>query len=172
MITISETKIDPEANCLIFSRLLSASPEVVWKAWTEADLLKAWWGPMGFTVPLCELDAQVGGKYFYCMRGPMPDGEILEVYATGRYLEVVPGKKLAFTDSFADEKGNVVPGTHYGMEGMPLEMLVEVNLEAEGGKTRMIIRHIGLPMDTVEMTSSGWNQSFDKLAICLLGAPK
>jgi uncharacterized protein YndB with AHSA1/START domain len=70
------------------------------------------------------------------------------------------------TDCFADENGNVVPATHYGMgSDFPLEMLVTVTFEDLGGKTRMTLRHEGLPAgEMLEGAGTGWNESFDKLA--------
>ena len=51
-------------------------------------------------------------------------------------------ERLVVTDSFADEKGNVVPASHYGLTGeFPLELQVTVTLEEIGDKTKMILRH-------------------------------
>jgi uncharacterized protein YndB with AHSA1/START domain len=69
------------------------------------------------------------------------------------------------TDSFSDEKGNVVPASHYGMQGeWPLELLVTVTFEEDGGKTVMTMRHEGIPSGTVRDCEAGWSGSFDKLA--------
>jgi uncharacterized protein YndB with AHSA1/START domain len=75
-------------------------------------------------------------------------------------------ERLVFTDSFADEKGNVVPASHYGMSpDFPLEMLVTVTLEDAGGKTKMTLRHSGLPTGPEgDGAHQGWSESFDKLA--------
>lgn len=76
-------------------------------------------------------------------------------------------KKIVVTDSFADEKGNIVPSTHYGMAGFPLEMLVTVMFEAEeGGKTKMTLIHsgiAGISLTDRRNMEQGWNQSFDKM---------
>jgi uncharacterized protein YndB with AHSA1/START domain len=96
-----------------------------------------------------------------------PDGQ--DYFSTGVFREIVPMSRLVYTDSFADASGNVVPASHYGMPGeLPLEMLVTVTFEAVGGKTRMTLRHAGLPAgEHGEMASAGWNESFDKLAASL-----
>jgi uncharacterized protein YndB with AHSA1/START domain len=78
-------------------------------------------------------------------------------------------ERLVMTDSFADEQGNVVPASHYGMVGdFPLELLVTVTFEDIGdigNKTKMILRHEGIPVGQMkEMTLAGWSGSFDKLA--------
>ena len=75
-------------------------------------------------------------------------------------------ERIVFTDSFADEQGNVVPVTYYGMSpDFPLEMLVTVTFEEQDGKTQMTLRHTGLPAGPEsEGAHEGWSESFDKLA--------
>ncbi len=70
------------------------------------------------------------------------------------------------TDSFADEHGNVVPATHYGMSAdLPLEMVISVTLEELDGKTNLTLKHTGFPPgEDYELARAGWNESFDKLA--------
>jgi uncharacterized protein YndB with AHSA1/START domain len=98
-----------------------------------------------------------------------PEGQ--DYWSTGVYKEIVPLQRIVATDSFADEKGNVVPSSHYGMEEMPLEMLVTVTFEDLAGKTRMTLRHAGIPAgDHGEGANEGWSQSFDKLADVLAAA--
>ncbi len=147
---------------LIITRIFDAPRELAWNAWTDPELFKSWWGPKNFTAPVIKIDLRAGGKYLYCMRGP--DGK--DYWSTGVYREIVPMERLVLTDSFADEKGNVVPASHYGMGGdWPLELLVTVTLEELGGKTKMVLRHEGIPAGFMrELTEAGWGESFDKLA--------
>lgn len=147
---------------IVIERLFDAPRELVWKAWTDPERLRRWWGPQGFTAPSAKLDLRVGGKYLFCMRAP--DGK--DYWSTGVYREVVPMERIVCTDSFADEKGNVVPATHYGMSrDFPLEMLVTVTFEEQDGKTKMTLRHAGIPAGPDRAgADQGWNQSFDKLA--------
>ncbi len=98
---------------IIITRMFDAPREIVWKAWTDPELTKRWWGPKNFTAPVIRIDLRVGGKYLNCMRGP--DGK--DYWSTGIYREIVPRERLVMTDSFADEKGNVVPASYYGMTG-------------------------------------------------------
>ena len=73
--------------------------------------------------------------------------------------------RIVLTDSFADEKGNVVPASHYGMPGeWPLELLVTVTLEEDGEKTIMTLQHEGIPTGMLSDFEAGWSGSFDKLA--------
>jgi len=149
-------------NELTITRVFDAPREKVWKAWTDPEEVKKWWGPKYFTAPVSKIDLRVGGKYLSCMRGP--DGK--DYWSTGVYREIVPLERLVVTDSFADEKGNVVPASHYGMAGdFPLELLVTVTFEELGSKTKMVLRHEGIPEGIMrEMTETGWSESFDKLA--------
>ncbi len=144
------------------TRVFDAPREVVWKTWTDPELVKRWWGPKDFTAPVSEIDLRVGGKYVSCMRSP--DGK--DYWSTGIYSEIIPPTRLVCTDSFADEKGNVVPASHYGMSGdWPEELLITVTFDEKGGKTTMTLRHEGMPEGEMsELAQSGWNESFDKLA--------
>jgi len=146
---------------LVITRLLDAPRELVWKAWTEPEHLMRWWGPKDFTAPACKIDLRVGGKYLFCMRSP--EGQ--EFWSAGVYREIIEPERLVYTDQLADEKGNPVPASHYGMPGdWPEEMLVTVTFEESDGKTRMTLRHVGLPPEMGEMAEAGWNGSLDKLA--------
>jgi len=144
------------------TRIFEASRELVWRAWTDPQQLMRWWGPAGFTSPTCQIDLRVGGKYLFCMQGP--DGT--KIWSTGVYAEIIPLERLVYSDSFADEAGNAVPASHYGMgDEIPFAMVVTVTFEDLDGKTKMILRHEGLPAGELsEMTAVGWNESFDKLA--------
>ena len=55
---------------LTITRIFDAPRELAWKAWTEPERLKKWWGPKYFTAPVIKNDLRVGGKYLYCMRAP------------------------------------------------------------------------------------------------------
>jgi uncharacterized protein YndB with AHSA1/START domain len=147
---------------LVITRVFAVSRELVWKAWTDPEHFKLWWGPKDYTCPFCEMDLRVGGKYLNCMRSP----EGREYWSTGVYREIVPMERIVFTDCFADEQGNIVPAAHYGMSpDFPLEMLVSVTFEDQDGKTKMTLKHIGLPATPEgEGAQQGWNESFDKLA--------
>jgi uncharacterized protein YndB with AHSA1/START domain len=150
---------------LIITRYFDASPERVWQYWTLTDLFMCWWGPKDFTAPYAKMDLRVGGRLLNCMRGP--DGK--DYWSTGTYTEISMHNRIVYTDCFADEHGNVVPASYYGLgTDIPLELEVVVSLEDIGEKTRMTLEHLGLPEgDMLEQTMTGWNQSFDKLAECL-----
>lgn len=152
-------------HALAISRVFDAPRELVWRAWTEPERFMRWWGPKDFTSPSCEIDLRVGAKYLWCTQ--WPGGR--KSYTTGEYREIVPFERLVYTDSFADANGTVVPASYYDMtEEIPLEMLVTVTFEEHEGQTTMTLRHAGfLTAELSDMTSAGWNESFDKLATSL-----
>jgi len=147
---------------IVITRVFDAPRELVWKAWIDPEHFQRWWGPKDYTCPFCQMDLRVGGKYLNCMRSP--EGQ--DFWSTGVYREIVPLERIVYTDSFADAEGNVVPATHYGMSAdFPLETLVTVTFEDSEGKTKMTLKHIGIPAGQMkELAGAGWNESFDKLA--------
>ena len=152
---------------LVITRIFDAPREFVWKAWTEPERMKRWWGPKNFTAPVIKIDFRAGGKYLYCMRSP--EGQ--DFWSTGVYREIVELERIVYTDSFADEKGTPVPPSHYGISGdWPAEFLVTLTFEEHEGKTKMTLRHAGIQAGEMsDLAEAGWNESFDKLAESLIG---
>lgn len=152
---------------LVITRVFDAPRELVWKSWTEPERLVKWWAPKNFTTPHFKVDLRVGGKFHGCMRSH----EGKDFWITGTYKEIVPFERIVCTDSFSDEKGNVVPASHYGMPAdFPLEMLITVTFEESGNKTKMTLVHTGVPAGNIgEMTACGWKEMFDKLAKSIEG---
>ncbi len=151
----------PGGEELVITRVFDSPREAVWNAWTDPERCKLWWGPKGFTSPALGIDLRVGGRYLYCMRSP----EGRDYWGTGEYRQIVPRAMIVYTDSFSDSEGNVVPASHYGMPGdWPSEMLVTVTFEEVGGRTKMTLRHDGIPPDAMSDCENGWSGSFDKLA--------
>lgn len=147
---------------LEITRMFDAPRELVWQAWTDPQHLMRWWGPEHFTSPACQIDLRVGGKYLFCMQAP--DGQ--KFWSTGVYQELAAPERMVYTDSFADEQGNAVSASYYGMgDDIPFTMQVTITFEEVAGQTKMTLRHEGLPVGEMsEMTAQGWNSSFDKLA--------
>ena len=147
-------------NELVIHRVFDLPVSKVWRALTEPEQFKKWWGPNGFTCPSSKMEARPGGKYLNCMRGP--DGK--EYWSTGVVKEFIPGKKLVLTDSFSDEKGNIKSASEYGMPGdWPKELLITFELEEADGATKLKLEHEGVPEEMHDECVKGWNESFDKL---------
>jgi uncharacterized protein YndB with AHSA1/START domain len=147
---------------IVINRLFHAPRDLVWRAWTEPEFVMQWWGPKGYTSPSCTIDLRVGGTCLFCMRSP----EGKDFWSTGIYQEISKPERIVCTDSFADEKGTVVPATYYGMSAdFPKEMLLALTFEAHPGMTRLTLRHTGIPAGEMrDLTRAGWNESLDKLA--------
>ena len=105
------------------TRRFNAPRALVWKAWTQPEYLAQWWGPQGWSLPVCNVDLRPGGKWRYCMAGPQ--GE--ESCGMAIYHEIVEPERLVYTDYFADAQGNPIPG-------MP-ESRMTVHLTENDGRT-------------------------------------
>ena len=155
----------PSTRKIVLTRTFDAPRALVWAAWTRPEQLTRWWGPEGFSSPVCQVDLRVGGKYLFCMRSP--DGK--DYWSTGVYREIVEPERLIYTDNFADEKGNVVPASYYGMgDDWQADFLVTITLQEHQGRTTLTLEHVGLPEgEHSQMAAAGWNGSFDKMARAL-----
>ena len=87
-------KIDPSLD-LVLEREIDVPVDLVWQAWTTPESIKHWFVPKPWTVTECEIDLRPGGIFSTTMRSP--DGK--EFPNTGSYLEVIPNRRLAFTDA-------------------------------------------------------------------------
>ncbi len=145
----------PAAHELVLNRLLDAPPDTLYRLWTDPTRLKDWFCPRPWTVTQAELDVRPGGVCHFTMQGP--NGEV--VPNLGQYLEVVPGRKLVFTDAFT---GGWIP-----KEGAPF-MVATITFEPEGGKTRYIatVRHwteADMKKHEAMGYQQGWNTVADQL---------
>jgi uncharacterized protein YndB with AHSA1/START domain len=135
-------------------RVFDAPREDIWRAWTDAEVLREWWGPRGFTNPVCEVDARSGGRMQIVMRAP--DGSEYPMRCVFR--EVVAPQRLVFTNVPVDAAG------HPLMAG---QTTVEFE-EEDNGKTRMTLSTsmTGMTEQAARMLdgmNAGWSQSLDKL---------
>lgn len=152
--------IKTENKTISIKRIFDLSINTVWKAFSEPESCKKWWGPKGYSCPDCTIDFKQGGKYLISMQGS--DG--IKIWSTGTFKEIIAHKKIVYTDTFSDNKGNVVPASYYKMPGeWPLELIVTVEFEEVDGKTNMLLLHDGIPEDMQKDCINGWQQMFDKL---------
>ena len=111
---------------LVLTRLIDATREKLFRAWTEPELIKQWFTPRPWTTPVVETDVRPGGSSYILMRGP--DGT--EMPNRGVYLEVVKNAKLVFTDAYVEA---------WQPSDKPFFTCV-LTFEDEGGKTRYTAR--------------------------------
>ncbi len=149
------------------TRTVDGPVEKVWKAWTDPELVKKWWGPKDFTAPSIEIDLREGGKYLYCMRGSAgPDMPARDYWNGGVYQKIVPMEKIVVTDYFTDEKGNKVTPAYYGMgSDNDFEATAETMFEPQDGKTKITLHYPDASRFNEQDISNmqmGWSQSLDK----------
>jgi uncharacterized protein YndB with AHSA1/START domain len=155
-------------DAIVIERTFDATIDLIWQMWTDPEHFQNWYGPTGFSVPIAEMDVRLGGKRLICMSSP--DGS-MKMWTTGEYKEVVQNKRLVYTDSPSDENGNLVSPAAMGMPaGYPMTTEVTVQLEDLGGRTKMVMTHTGVPVDSG--ANAGWEQAFDKLADLITKALK
>ena len=130
------------------SRIVEASPEEVFAAWTDPVVLARWFGPGSMTTPDVEIDARPGGGY----RFGMLDDDGSRFTVVGTFVTVDPPRRLQFTWRW--EGG--VPHT--------FESVVTVELEPAGHATELTLVHGGFPDDAAASGySDGWERSLPKL---------
>jgi uncharacterized protein YndB with AHSA1/START domain len=145
------------------TRIFDAPRELVFRAWTEQQYIVRWWGPHGFTAPICKIDFRVGGSFHYRMRSP--DGK--EYWTKGTYQEIVVPEKIVSTMYLSDASGNLVAPSEYGLgPDFPSEMLDIVTFDIhEGDKTKLTLRrNHATSIATRYQEDQGWSQSLDRLA--------
>lgn len=93
---MNTTDLPAADRTLVLTRIIDAPPEKVYRCWTEPELLKQWFAPRPWSTPHAELDLRPGGSSLVVMRSP--EGQ--EFPNPGVYLEVIPNRKLVFTDAY------------------------------------------------------------------------
>jgi uncharacterized protein YndB with AHSA1/START domain len=92
MVTEKENDSDNSGRELIITRMLNAPVELVWKVFTQAEHIKNWWGPNGFTNTIDIMDVRPGGAWEFIMHGP--DGTNYKNKSV--YKEVIKHEKIVF----------------------------------------------------------------------------
>lgn len=146
-------------NAIVIERTFNAPITLVWQMWTDSDHVKQWYGPQGFTVPVVDMQVEVGGRRFVGMLSP--DGK-MKMWTVGEFTAVDPTTRLAYTESMADEHGNAMSPADLGMGDYPETTEVTITLETVDSGTKMVMTHAGVPADSPG--ASGWAQALDKLA--------
>jgi len=147
-----------------FDRVYDAPIDQVWKAWTRPEELKQWWGPNGVTIPECELELRVGGKFYIVMEA----GEAMGPYKgtkwpmLGHFTVVEPKARLTFTSKAWTEGKNDSGETQ-------IDQITDIIFSEENGKTRIKLKAAvnkigpGAKM-AIEGMQYGFTQQLEKLA--------
>lgn len=135
-------------NNVTLHRVLTATPEKVYRAFTEAGALASWLPPYGFTCTVDNIDAKVGGSYHMSFTN-FSTGNAHSF--GGQYLEIKPNEFLKYTDKFDNPN-------------LPGEMITTVTLTKVMCGTDIKITQEGIPAAIpVEMCYLGWQESLEKL---------
>jgi uncharacterized protein YndB with AHSA1/START domain len=142
---------------LTLTRNFAQAPVTVFRAWSEAEHVKRWFCPAGYTVPYAKVKMEVGGSFDVCMRSP----EGIDHLSRGRIVEVTPNESLAF------EMGVVGP------DGRQLFIAhTKVTFAAQGSGTKMDVVQSYVLFDAaarpmVQGAPMGWSQTLDRLEVVL-----
>ncbi len=142
-------------------KIYDAPPETVWQAWTNPEMLKHWWGPDNVTIPECEVELRVGGKFYIVMEA----GEAMGPYKgilwpmLAEYTVVEPNSKLSF---------KAQAWTEGQKEETTIDQTTEVTFTEENGKTKVNVKaaiHKTGPAAgmAVQGMQAGFTQQLEKL---------
>ena len=141
----------PSDQEIRMTRLFDAPPQLVFEVMTKPEHVKLWWGRLGegYSVPVCEIDLRVGGKWRFVNRHPQG-----EVAFYGEYKEITPPRRLVFTEIFEQYPDTV--------------SVVTADFTDEGGKTRFVatVRYPSLEVRDMVMSTGmarGAGISYDRL---------
>jgi uncharacterized protein YndB with AHSA1/START domain len=157
-------------GAFVITRAFDSARDVVWKAWSEAEQLKAWWGPKGCTIRVSKLEFRPGGFFHYTMRYPdRPD-----MWGRFLYREIATRERILWLNSFSNEGCGITRAPFHPQ--IPLEILNDVRFAEESGRTtvRLIARPHGATAAEVKTfegmfagLEQGYGGSFDQLAQAL-----
>jgi uncharacterized protein YndB with AHSA1/START domain len=158
----------------VIARVFDAPRERLWQALTQAEHMKEWWSPTGFTMIAANLDLRPGGVFHCGLRSV--DG--YKMWGKFVYREIVPPERLVFVNSFSNAAGGVT--RHPIVPTWPLETLITVTLDEEaGGKSKLNVHWAPHNANEVEQKTFGashvgmkatWNGTLDRLAAYLAKA--
>jgi uncharacterized protein YndB with AHSA1/START domain len=156
-------------NQIEVTRQFNAPVEMVWKVWTDPELVTRWWGPRQFSAPSAKMDFREGGQSIVCMKAPKEMGE-QEFYSLWLYQKIVHLQKIEFIQSLCDQNGNKVNPTQVGMPAdFPRDILTIVifnKLAAE--KTELIVTEMAEFGSISHFARLGLEQSMDKMVAIFL----
>ena len=146
---------------LVLERVVDVKPELVWRAWTTPEYLKKWFTPAPWKTVECEIDLRPGGRFWTVMESP--EGQRFP--NVGCYLEVVPDRRLVWTDAL--EPGYRPTARKLGADA-PFFMTAVVTLEPHAGGTRYTATAIHGTAEGREKHEAmgfrdGWGAALDQL---------
>jgi uncharacterized protein YndB with AHSA1/START domain len=151
--TTTERTSDRE---LVITRTFEGPARLIFKAWTTPELFMRWWAPASFGIKLvgCEMDVRTGGSY----RLSFDVGQAEPFGFFGRYLEVIPNRRIVWTNEEGGEQGSVTT----------------VTFEEKDGKTHLVLSDLYPSKDALDAALSdestgAYPEQFVQLDLVLAG---
>jgi uncharacterized protein YndB with AHSA1/START domain len=147
------------------TRTFNAPVEMVWKVWTDPELVKRWWGPKHFISPVAKIDFREGGKSLVSMLAPKEMGG-REFFSIWLYVKIIHLKTIEFIQSLSDEDGNKIDPTKVGMPAdFPIDVrTVVIFKELGNSKTEMSVTEYAEFGTISNFAQIGLEESMDKIA--------
>jgi len=146
-------------------RVLEASPERVWKAFSDSAEIEKWWGPDGFSCPFAQADLRVGGRTLVAMRAPQQWGGG-DTYNAWTFTEVDPFRSIRYIMTFCDADGNRMLPSELGLpDGIPSDGEHSITLDDLGdGRTHFVMVEPGYTSEqTRDLSKMGLEQCITKM---------
>lgn len=152
-----------KGNVLTLERVFNAPRELVFQAFSEAEHLKQWWGPRGWSIPVCNVDFRPGGIWHYCMKcedEAQGDFYGMESWGKAIYKAIATNERIEYADYFSDSEGNVTAD-------MPSADVILQFVEFEG-KTKLINQGTYASADAMQQVldmgmEQGITETWDRL---------
>jgi uncharacterized protein YndB with AHSA1/START domain len=146
------------------TRIFKATVDQVWKAWTDPEQVKRWWGPDMFTCPRADIDFREGGISIVVMRAPQHLGGN-DMYSIWEYKKIIPGQRIEFIQNLADANGNKMKPVQLGMPAdFPEDVLTVVTFKDLGkGSTEMTVSEHADMGSMAKFAQMGLEQCADKM---------
>lgn len=161
MMASDTTQFDPTLD-LAFERIVDIPPSLVWAAWTTPEHLLKWFTPAPWQTIECELDLRPGGMFRTVMQSP--EGE--KFPNSGCYLEIVPNKKLVWTNALEPGYRPSMPRAGETCESFLFTAVITLEAHGDGCKYSACVIH-GNPEDCKKHEDmgfqEGWGKALDQL---------
>ncbi len=150
---------------VVVTREIDAPPGAAWRAWSDPDRIRQWWGPTGFTCPRADVDFRVGGTTLVTMQAP-PEYGGFSMPNRWTYSAISEPTRIDFVSEFADADGQPIEPAAAGIPpGVPAKVPHVVDLEPlPGGRTRVTVTETGYTSEEARRQSqTGQEQCMDKM---------
>jgi len=157
-----DVRVATPTKQIVVRRMINASPERVFDAFTDPEQLRKWWWPNGFTCPAAEVDLRVGGKYRLAMEWPgsVPAEAQFSHHMGGEYYEIDRPNRLVMSGRAVNAE-----------QGELFATLIELTFEASDGRTTLTMRQSYFepmpPPEAMAGAEQGWTEQLEKLELLI-----